>query len=385
MHIVFVIAPAGGPEANVKTLAPELERRGYRLSVIYTVAKDRVDTDWSDSIRFGFAPSTSAHYYVAKFVGTFHAWPLRLRAREQAVAVRRVLNEIEAQEPIDIVEVTEDFQVSVLGHRWCVIVRAHGSDWTFRRFCGDGETVSDSWIISDQRRQFLKAHASSALSVDLADHLCDTLNLSSAAIEVIPYGLDIARFKPSSNGVECHPPILMTVGRLERRKGVDVLLRAMHNVWERFPDAQVRLIGNEAEFRREDLLAMVTKDKHEQILFPGFLNRDQLIAQYQQATIYVAPTQYETFGYTLLEAMACGKPVVSTRVGAVPELIDDGENGLLVNWNDPEALASAILKLLNDPSSAKRMGEAGRAKATNLFSLDVIVGRYLDSYRRAVS
>lgn len=384
MHIVFVIAPAGGPEANVKTLAPELEERGHRLSVIYTVTKDKANTDWSNTIRFRFAPPASAHYYAAKFVGSYRAWPLRLRAWEQARAVRRVLNEIEAEEPIDIVEVTEGFQVSVLGRRWRVVVRAHGSDWTFRGFCGDGETRNDPRIIAEQRRQFLEAQGTSALSAHLADHLSEALQLSSSAIEVIPYGIDIDKFRPSSNGVGSGAPILLTVGRLERRKGADVLLRAMPRVWQHFPDAQIHLVGSESELRRSDLLAMVPEGKQKQIVFPGFLDRDQLIAQYQRATIYVAPTQYETFGYTVLEAMACGKPVVSTQVGAIEELVTDGQTGLLVPWNDPVALAAAILKLLADLSSARRMGEAGRARATTLFSIDKIVERNLDSYQRAL-
>jgi glycosyltransferase involved in cell wall biosynthesis len=385
MHIVFVIAPAGGPEANVKTLAPELEKRGHHISVIYTVAKDKTNTDWSDSIRFRFAPPGSAHYYAAKFVGSYHAWPLRLRAWQQASAVRRVLNEIEAEEPIDIVEVTEGFPVSTFPSRWRAVVRAQGSAWTVRQFCEGGEAKNDRWLVAQQRRQFLDAHAVTALSAHLAGHLREALQLSSPVIEVIPYGIDTSGFKPSTNGLQSGPPILLAVGRLERRKGTDLLLRAMPGVWQRFPDARVHLIGNEAEFTRSDLLAMVPEEKRNQIVFPGFLERDQLIAEYQHATIYVAPTQYETFGYTVLEAMACGKPVISTRVGAIPELVDDGETGLLVEWNDPIALADAVLDLLANPANAARMGRAGRDKATTLFSVDAIVERSLDSYQRALA
>jgi hypothetical protein len=177
MHIIFVIAPGGGPEANVKTLAPELERRGHHLSVIYTVAKDKVNTDWSDSIRFRFAPPTSAHYYTAKVVGSYHAWPLRMRAWEQARSVRRVLDEIESDEPIDIVEVTEGFSVSTFLSRWRAVVRAQGSAWTVRHFCEGGETKNDRWLVAQQRRQFLKVQGASALSAHLAGHLRDALGL----------------------------------------------------------------------------------------------------------------------------------------------------------------------------------------------------------------
>jgi glycosyltransferase involved in cell wall biosynthesis len=382
MHLVFVIALGGGPEANVKTLAPELERLGHRVSVIYTVAKEQVDTLWSTSIRFRFAPPASMHYYAAKFVGSYHAWPLRLRAWEQAQAVSRVLKEIQRSEPIDIVEVTEGFSISSLKRRWRVIVRAQGSDWSVRYFCGDGKPNIDRWLIAEQRKQFLRAQQITALSTNLAEHLSQTLRLPNT-IDVLPYGIDTTVFASNSH-VQTKPPVVLTVGRLERRKGVDVLLRAMPRVWQRFPDAQVRLIGNEGDLSRGDLLAMALADKREQIVFPGFLERDQLVKEYQHATIYIAPTQYETFGYTVLEAMACGRPVISTQVGAIPELVDDGKTGLLVPWNDPTELAEAIIKLLDDPASAARMGAAGREKASNDFALETIVQRNLDSYQRAL-
>jgi glycosyltransferase involved in cell wall biosynthesis len=382
MHLAYVIAPGGGPEANVKTLAPELKKLGHRVTVVYTVGKDKVDAGWSDSVRFCFAPAASGHYYAARFVGSYHAWPLRLRAWEQARAVLRVLTEIEREEPIDIVEVTEGFSMANLSGYWPVIVRAHGSDWTFRRFCGDGEAKADDWLMSEQRKQLLGAQRTTALSTQLAEHLRDVLQLSSP-IDVMPYGIDTTVFAPNSHA-PVNPPVLLTVGRLERRKGVDVLLRAMPRVWQRFPDAQVRLIGNEGDLSRGDLLAMVPADNREQIVFPGFLERDQLVKEYQHATIYIAPTQYETFGYTVLEAMACGRPVISTQVGAIPELVDDGKTGLLVPWNDPTELAEAIIKLLDDPASAARMGAAGREKASNDFALETIVQRNLDSYQRAL-
>jgi len=382
MHLVFVIAPGGGPEANAKTLAPELEKRGHRVSVIYT-AKGPVDISWSDSIRFRFAPPASLHYYMAKLVGSYHAWPLRMRSWEQARAVREALKEIEREEPIDIVEVTEGFSAANLGRRWPVIVRAQGSAWTVRHYCGGGDPKVDSWLIAEQRKQFLRVHRATALSEHLAGHLRSTLQVS-ATLDVLPYGIDTQAFSPNSHSTQS-PPVLLTVGRLERRKGIDVLLRAMPEVWRSFPDTQVRLVGNESDFSRSDLMEMVSADKREQISFPGFLSRDQLVAEYQHATIYVTPTQYETFGYTVLEAMACGRPVVATRVGAIPELVEDGETGLLSPWNDHVALSEAILELLSNPARAARMGSAGRAKALKFFSLEKVVQRNLDSYQQTLT
>ena len=126
----------------------------------------------------------------------------------------------------------------------------------------------------------------------------------------------------------------MSVGRLEHRKGTNVLFEALPAVWEGFHDLRVHLLGSESGFTREELLKMVPVAKREQVVFPGFLPHDRLPEYYRPTTVYVTPTQYETFGYTILEAMACGCPVISCRVGAVPELIEDGVHGVLVPFGD---------------------------------------------------
>ena len=128
---------------------------------------------------------------------------------------------------------------------------------------------------------------------------------------------------------------------------------------------------------------MIPDSKHSHVIFPGFIPHAQLPSYYRSATVYVAPTQYETFGYTILEAMACGKPVISCPVGAVPELVVDGENGRLVPFNDDVALAKAIEELCTDPTLAKQMGEVGRLKAVD-YAIEKIGNQLLGVYQSAI-
>jgi len=86
--------------------------------------------------------------------------------------------------------------------------------------------------------------------------------------------------------------------------------------------------------------------------------------------VLVQPSRRETFGRTLIEAMAARKPVIASRVGGMPEVVADDESGLLVPEEDPQSLAAAIIRLLEDPSRARRMGEAGRRRVEQLFSLE---------------
>jgi alpha-maltose-1-phosphate synthase len=96
--------------------------------------------------------------------------------------------------------------------------------------------------------------------------------------------------------------------------------------------------------------------------------------------VLVCPSHVEPFGRCLIEAMACEKPVVATRVGGIPEVVDDGTTGILVPPNSPELLATAVASLLNDAELSVRMGQAGRARVENHFAADAHVAAVLEVY-----
>jgi starch synthase len=101
--------------------------------------------------------------------------------------------------------------------------------------------------------------------------------------------------------------------------------------------------------------------------------------------VFLCPSVYEPFGLINLEAMACGTPVVASRVGGIPEVVVDGETGFLVPPGDPRALAAAVREVLADPERAARLGHAGRRRVVDKFSWERIAERTLDVYRDAVA
>ncbi len=96
------------------------------------------------------------------------------------------------------------------------------------------------------------------------------------------------------------------------------------------------------------------------------------------------PSEFESFGLAYVEAWACGKPVIGCRVGAVPAVVDDGVDGLLVPRRDPNALASALLRLLKDEALRRQLGEQGRAKVQTNYTWDVVVARFRQVYEQTV-
>jgi glycosyltransferase involved in cell wall biosynthesis len=199
--------------------------------------------------------------------------------------------------------------------------------------------------------------------------------------QVVHNGVDIGEFRPGMSGrnvflefgLDHEQPIVMAIGALERRKGQDILIRAAGQVCQFIPNTAFLFVGEvhpysikngyEAEVQRLILELGLTKN----VLFLGPQEHvNQLLCA---ADVVVQPSLVEAGALVPLEAMACGKPVVGTEVGGIPEEIEDGVTGLLVPPNDPGALAEAILCLLRDEKLRKEMGTAGRWRMERLFTM----------------
>jgi glycosyltransferase involved in cell wall biosynthesis len=178
-------------------------------------------------------------------------------------------------------------------------------------------------------------------------------------------------------GIQPAQPVIGLVGRLDPIKGHLTFLRAAALVAQKRPDALFLLVGFSrpasrfarfAIYYREILTEIRSAALSGRVLYTGWRNRMPPVMK--SLDILVQPSTRETFGRTLLEAMATGKPVIASRVGGMPEVVADKESGLLVPEEDPQSLAAAIITLLEDPFRARQMGEVGRRRVEQLFSLE---------------
>jgi len=179
-------------------------------------------------------------------------------------------------------------------------------------------------------------------------------------------------------------PWILFVGQLTPRKGYDVALSALPVIVSRHPGASLLMVSgiNEADRKTiESGSAALGVAGH--VRFLGRLDDTSLVNLLRACDVYVTPTRYEGFGLTLLEAMACGAPVVSADAPVANEIVRDGENGLLTLPGDPGSLAGAVLRLLEDPTLRERLREGGRRTCAEEYRPERLVARLEAAYAEA--
>ena len=222
-----------------------------------------------------------------------------------------------------------------------------------------------------------------------ADILAAYPEIPAERVWVIRNGIDTSEYRPDPNtdvleryGIDLARPYVIFVGRITRQKGVPVLLRAASGL---IPEAQLVLLAGAADTPEQ--LAEVTElvdglRAHRSGVFwiPEMLPKPDVIQLLSHATVFAIPSVYEPLGIVNLEAMACGTAVVGSRTGGIPEVVADGETGLLVPPGEPEPLAEALNVLLRDPDRAEAMGQAGRKRAVSEFGWPAIAAQTADLY-----
>jgi alpha-maltose-1-phosphate synthase len=227
-----------------------------------------------------------------------------------------------------------------------------------------------------------------------ADILTAYPEIPPERVRVIRNGIDTAEYRPDPEtgvleryGVDLVRPYVIFVGRITRQKGVPVLLRAASGL---IPEAQLVLCAGQAdtpelEAEVTELVEGLRATRSGVLWIPEMLPKPDVIQLLTHATVFACPSVYEPLGIVNLEAMACGTAVVGSRTGGIPEVVADGETGLLVPPGDTEALASALNALLRDPARAAAMGEAGRKRAVAEFGWATIAAQTVALYTELVT
>lgn len=279
------------------------------------------------------------------------------------------------------------------------VVTAHSLEphrpWK-REQLGGGYDIS-SW---SEKNALEYAHGIIAVSAGMKDSILDAYpHLDADKIHVVHNGIDTELwqatepFNPGSllaeAGVDPSRPIAGFVGRITRQKGLVHLLRAARDF-----DPGVQLVLGagapdtpEIAAETKALIEELKETRDGVFWFQDMLTRPQIMELYTASDVFVCPSIYEPLGIVNLEAMACGTAVVASNVGGIPEVVADGETGVLVNYDENDTasfvhdLAEAVNAMVADRDRAQRFGTAGRARATELFSWEAIAAETVNIYR----
>ncbi len=204
---------------------------------------------------------------------------------------------------------------------------------------------------------------------------------------IIPNGVDLAHFSPDISPIDefCDGKVnILFVGRLEKRKGLNYLLKAYKWVKQEVPNSRLIALGPGTRLRSK-YEKQVRRSGLKDVVFTGYVAYDELPRYYKTADIFCAPaTGGESFGIVLLEAMAMAKPIVASNIEGYAGVVTHEVDGLLVPPRDEKALAQALISLITGKSLRREMGDRGRLKALD-YSWEHIAQRVLDYYIRVLS
>jgi glycosyltransferase involved in cell wall biosynthesis len=188
--------------------------------------------------------------------------------------------------------------------------------------------------------------------------------------------------RPFARSIGVDGPFLLFVGRLASNKGLAPLLEAFQGLARADPSASLVLVGADGGQRAAVEARAKAMGLSGRVRLPGFVaDEARLASAFREARLFVLPSEYEAFGLVLLEALAQGTPVVASRVGGIPEFIEDGRAGRLVEPLNVPALEETIVALWNDPQTRARMGEYGRTQVVPRYSWERVVDRLLTVYQ----
>lgn len=303
------------------------------------------------------------------------AWAAMLRLRS-----------VHRQQPIDLVEAAEvradGFFVGFMPGRPKVVTRLHTAQIFVDRLNRiERSRRREYWL---EKKSILRANLLTAPSRAMVDLTRTWVPFPDERAFVVPNPVDETKFCPSSVAKK---DVVVYAGRLERRKGLDTIAQAIPNVLKRFPSAEFLFIGSDGTDHDGITWSHKLRDDP---AYSGRLrfeekSRDHLIQTYQEAAVCILPSVWENFPYALLEAMACGAPVVATSCGGFPELIENGVSGFLVPVNDPKALALRISELLADPKLRQDIGKNARKRVEELFSIERVLPTMVAAYEHAIT
>jgi len=388
--------PCGGVAVFMHTLAKELASVGHEVTIITQAEEGRPHTvDFEDGVWVHRLP---AHDIVqSNFPEGMPDLPPSI-----AAFAGRVLSEL------DRVNARRGVQC-VIGSIWdleLAAVIASGRYRTAMYLVTSYKLMQDSKPEWQQNRHYFEHHVRKMFEGEVwAINHCTTVIGSTKSIvkdissaygvkipsrktKIIPFGVPQSNQKVASK--QRTPPSLLFVGRLEERKGIGCLFDALPEIMREAPEMVVDIVGDDRISAADgETFRKRFEDRHgedewfSRVRFHGHVGDEKLVEFYRNCSIFVAPSKYESFGLIYLEAMRFGKPCIGTSAGGIPEVVDDGRTGILIDPDKPSELSAAVLQLVRSPKLRASMGKRGKERFERFYTAKGFAERIIEFVRQA--
>lgn len=383
---------SGGTGAYVYYLSNELIKNGYKICVV-TGSDQTLDIEVNEQLNVFFLK-------IPKM-------PV-IKSFLLAASSYRKLNSVRETVNVDITHanlpLTPNFAVPpnfgktlvcTVHSTWKGEAQAIRSEPYSRLNANEKFMVSFNWFLRIFEEKMLeRANKIIAVSHFTKRELREYYNVPEEKIRVIHNGVDVNKFKPAQDkrkvkeelGFKADDLAILSVGRLYARKGLFTLIESMPAVVERFKNAKFIISGKGQSDEMRKLIAHAEKiGVKDSIIFTGYYPDKKLPKLYQAADVFAFSTFYEHHPFAVLEALSTGLPVVTISVGGIPETIESGKNGFLVEPFNPKQFADRMLYLLEHPAEASEMGHLARQTILERFDWRIVVKDVLRVYDEALS
>lgn len=270
--------------------------------------------------------------------------------------------------------------IPLIANNYPIVITLHGIVSVESNFSIKSKFLLHNRIYGLLEKQAIsKASRLIAVSPSIVEY-CLKMGINPSKVDLIPNGIALDEYEFENKNQTF--PSLLYIGRLIKIKGIDILIRALPIIKMSYPQMKLYIAGTGGQSNK--IKSLVKKmDLTENVVFLGNIFGIEKKSLVSSVDVFVLPSRYDACPIVLLEAMESSKPIVASRVGGIPYLVNDGETGLLFEVGDVNQLANNVLDLLNNEALKLKMGKAGRERA-NLFSWNNIADQTIKTYKEVL-
>lgn len=368
----------GGVGTYMEEISREIARLGHRVYVM----TDGIDGETREEhnegvtiIRTGILESKLGEPFRNRIKRTAERF-------EYSHLIAGKIKGIVQKYSIDIIESTdaraEGFWYYFWHGRPPLVIKLHTSETLVFKLNHEPVSMDIKLLRKLEESWLLRADLITGVSRAIAELTVKYYKINNGHIPVIPNPVNVDLFTPSyerNSGLN-----VLYAGRLEFRKGVHVLMRAIPLILRRFPEATFTFAGADCGMNSYLLKKIKEYDCEKSVRLVEHLQRPELVEYYRRSAVVVVPSLWENFPYVCLEAMSCGKPVIASRTGGISEMVEDGIDGILVSPGSVHELAQKVIGLLSDEKLRLKLGSKARENVIYKFSPRAVAEKTLAAY-----